>query len=188
MPFATVTSIANYEGLLKDLVVRMKGRHGQVTAIQLGHWLAECLSIGFFDSRIPDCDLVTPVPCHWMRHLRRGFNVADLLVAPVCELPRLEGKSANLLIARRRTRKQGTLTMTQRFENVKNCFSFSGKPQVKDASILLVDDVMTSGATAMQAGKVLLCAGAREIHLAIVARGIGQQPRIRGLDYRHRPR
>ena len=175
MPFANVTSIANYDGLLKDLVVRMKSKQGQVTAIQLGRWLANCLAIDFFESNVSECDFVTPMPSHWIRQLRRGFNVSGLLVESLCGLPQLEGKARKFLVANRKTRKQGTLTMPQRFENVKNCFSISGKPDLHGASILLVDDVMTSGATAIQAANVLLQAGASKVHLAVVARGIGRQ-------------
>lgn len=176
MPFATVTSITNYEGIIRDLVVRMKSNNGQVTAIQMGRWLAACLTDNFFESNVKQCDYVTPMPSHWLRRLRRGFNVANLLVESICEFPQWNGKSCELLIANRKTRKQGTLTMPQRFENVKDCFRFSGKPDIQGKSILLVDDVMTSGATAIQAGKVLLDAGASKVHLGIVARGIGRQP------------
>jgi len=175
MPFASVTSLANYDGLLKSLVVRMKSRQGQVTAIQLGHWLAHRIADQIFDSLTTVSDFVTPTPSYWARRLRRGFNVSGLLADSICQLPQLEGKQRNLLVANRKTRILGTLTMRQRFVYVKGCFSFSGKPDVSGASILLVDDVMTSGATAIQAANVLLEAGARRVDLAIVARGIGRQ-------------
>jgi ComF family protein len=175
-PFASVTSIANYEGLLRSLVIRMKSRYGQALAIQLGHWLATCLCDRPDVIQPAAIDLVTPIPVHWTRRLRRGFNVPALLVESICRQPDYQGKSRNLLVASRKTRKQGTLNLSQRFKNVKNCFDVDGKPDIAGARILLVDDVMTSGATTTEAAAVLRRYGASEIHLAIVARGIGRQP------------
>ena len=176
MPFASVTSISNYEGLMRDLVVRMKSRNGHSVAIQMGRWLAQILQQATSDSRIGTIDYVTPTPSHWTRKIQRGFNVSALLVESICRHSKLAGQSRHLLVANRKTGKQGTLTLAQRFDNVKNCFAFSGKPDIAGASILLVDDVMTSGATAIQAGNILKSAGADQIHLALVARGIGRQP------------
>ena len=176
LPFASVTSVANYDGLLRDLVIRMKSRHGQAVALQLGVWLARIVESRRQSGEIDSIDIVSPMPIHWMRKLRRGFNVAGLLVESIAQSAEFNGKQQELLVASRKTRKQGTLSITQRFDNVKDCFEISGKPDLKGASILLVDDVMTSGATAIQAGNRLLRAGARQIHLAIVARGIGRQP------------
>ncbi len=175
MPFASVLAIANYEDLLRDLVVHMKSRHGQALAIQLGHWLGWELTRRRDRDDPTRLDFVVPMPSHWIRRLRRGFNVCDLLVESICRYPDFRGKARRLLAANRTTRKQGTLTISQRFDNVKNCFVISGKPDIEGASILLVDDVMTSGATAIQAANTLLRAGADRIHLAIVARGVGRQ-------------
>ncbi len=184
MPFSSVVSIANYSGLMNQLVVKMKSRNGQNTAIQMGNWLGTVLSTHWRQLGI-QIDLVTPMPIHWMRRWSRGFNVASLLAESVCQFDRLQRKSGlslidhrkpvRLLRLNRKTRKQGTLTLNQRFQNVKGCFQFSGKHDIDSKSILLVDDVMTSGATAVEAARTLLQAGAGQVHLALVARGIGQQ-------------
>ena len=176
LPFASVTSVANYDGLLRDLVIRMKSRTGHAAALQLGNWLAQHLVERTTAGEIGKIDFVVPTPSHWLRKMRRGFNVAGLLVESICATPEFQGKSREMLVVSRKTRKQGTLTITQRFDNVKNCFEISGKRNLEGASILLIDDVMTSAATAIQAGKTLRKAGAAQIHLGIVARGIGRQP------------
>ena len=59
MPFSTVTSIANYEGLMKELVVRMKSGNGHVVAIQMGRWLGNCISDKMRAQTIPSVDFVT---------------------------------------------------------------------------------------------------------------------------------
>ena len=172
-PFDSVTAVANYAGPIKDWVIRMKQRNGQITALQLGSLLTLNLECRLKPSSLDDIDWITPMPSHWQRRLRRGFNVPDLLVEPILRSQKIGGKFKKLLVVQRKTKKQGTLSRSQRFENVKDCFRIYGKPSLKGATILLVDDVMTSGATALQAASTLRKAGAAAIHLAIIARGIG---------------
>lgn len=174
-PFDSVTSIANYAGPIKDFVIRMKQPSGQITALQLGTLLVEQLRRRLSPDSRQDIDWVTPMPGHWQRRLRRGFNVPDLLTEPILRCQQIQGKFRKTLVVARKTKKQGTLTQSERFENVRNCFRIYGKPSLKGATILLVDDVMTSGATALQAASTLRHAGAAKIHLAIVARGIGHR-------------
>ncbi len=173
--FTSVTSLSNYEGLVQDLVIRMKNRNGEITSLQMGKLLAQHLSKNATEGLIKQIDWVTPIPTHWHRRLRRGFNVSELLVESVCQVPVWRGKSKKLLATQRKTGKQGTLSISQRFQNVKKCFKISGKTDLQGATILLIDDVMTSGATALQALQLLKNAGANAVHLGIIARGIGRQ-------------
>ena len=174
-PFNSVTSVANYLGPLREFVIRMKRRGGQIMALQLGTLLALHLRNRLSHEVHTDIDWVTPMPCYWQRRLRRGFNVPDLLAESIVGYQQFRGKFKKTLRVRHKTQKQGTLTQSQRFKNVKNCFRIYGNSSLKGATIRLVDDVMTSGATAIQAASTLRNAGAAEIHLAIVARGIGQR-------------
>ncbi len=173
--FASVTSLSNYEGLVQDLVIRMKTRNGQVTALQMGNLLAQYLSKNAATGLMKQIDWVTPIPIHWQRRLRRGFNVSELLVESICRVPFWQGKSKKLLVTARKTHKQGTLSISQRFENVKKCFKISTKTDLQGATILLIDDVMTSGATVLQALQILKRAGVKAVHLGIIARGTGRQ-------------
>lgn len=175
MAFASVTCLGNYDSLLRDLVVRMKSSAGHDVAIQLGLLLGK--EIVASRPRGPEAlsiDLVVPTPSHWTRQWRRGHNVAALLTESICRAPEFRGKCRAILAMKRKTRKQGTLTMKQRFQNVKDCFVICGRQDVNGMRLLLVDDVMTSGATAIEAATVLRRAGASEVHLAIVARGVGR--------------
>lgn len=175
MPFRSVYSLGNYEGLLKDLVVRMKSRNGSATAIQLGNLLASKIGLQIPTEQLTRLDAVVPVPSHWMRQLRRGFDVAHLISESVGNSIEIQVPVRPWLTCRRRVKKQGTLTIKERFQNVKGCFQVSSKRDLHEKGILLVDDVMTSGATAIQAANELIKAGAGEVHLGIVARGVGKQ-------------
>jgi predicted amidophosphoribosyltransferase len=113
-----------------------------------------------------------PVPAHWAKRLLRGVNGPDLLVEAIGR--RLSIPTAtDLLVCRRRTRKQGTLLPSERFLNVRNAFAVSWGYDIGDAHVLLVDDVMTTGATAGEAARTLRRAGADRVTVAIVARGVG---------------
>ncbi len=170
---ARVECLGNYVGLMRQLVLQMKTRGHETLAIQFGKWL------GWQWNRprggcpaIPD--LVVPVPVYWLRHLRRGYDVTELLVDGLLSTIDGQPRRCNALRAVRQTRKQGTLTTRQRFANVRGCFSVAEPRRIRQKRILLVDDVMTSGATAGQASQTLLDAGAAEVYLAVVARGVGQ--------------
>ena len=98
MPFATVTSITNYEGIIRDLVVRMKSNNGQVTAIQMGRWLAACLTDNFFESNVKQCDYVTPMPSqvsarvhHCFADMPRFLKENDPFRGLICSAKRICG-------------------------------------------------------------------------------------------------
>ncbi|MBQ9195583.1 MAG: ComF family protein [Bacteroidales bacterium] len=91
-----------------------------------------------------DVDAVIPVPLHWLRRLRRGYNQAAVLseaIAGVLGVPVLE----DVLVRARRTRSQTSLSAEDRLKNVSGVFSVRRAPQARH--ILLVDDTFTTGAT-----------------------------------------
>ena len=165
--FDQAVAIGNYRGMLQELVIRMKNQHLEQMAIQLGTVLAFQVSqSNFFD----DLDLVVPIPTHWLRRVHRGFHAAEVIaesVAHACELQ----SSSQVLRLVRTTKKQGTLSTAGRFKNVRNAFVVRPKATVKGLTVLLVDDVMTSGATASEAARILLKAGAAKVYIGVIARG-----------------
>lgn len=172
IPISSTVCIGNYESAMRSLVIRMKNRGHEPLAIQFGRWLGlEWNRLHAETGPVPD--LITPVSVHWLRRIRRGYNVAELLCEGLART--IDGNPQRITVLKtvRATKKQGTLTTKQRFENVKNCFSVRLPQRVDGKSVLLVDDVMTSGATAIQAARALQQAGARSVYLAIVARGVG---------------
>lgn len=120
------------------------------------------------DARI---DVVVPIPLHPLRRMTRGFDQAELLARA---LARRLGKPCLRFALRRRrhTRRQATLRRGDRAENVRGSFAPGVLAfRVRDRRVLLVDDVLTSGATAHTAASVLLECKARTVTVAVAARG-----------------
>ncbi len=117
-------------------------------------------------------DLVVPVPMHWSRRIARGTNPAEVLAETVAQKLRIP-VALDLLHNRRKTRKQGTLLPDQRRRNVREAFSVSAGYDIKDTCVLLIDDVMTTGATGDELSRMLRQAGAKRISVAVLARGTG---------------
>lgn len=166
--FERVLAVGNYHRGMSELIVKMKGLRDESLAWQLG------LLLG---SRVREAcppqmpDLVVPVPAWWIRRLRRGFVAAEIIAAAVareCRLP----LAASALRCCKKTGKQGTLSIPARFRNVSGMFEIRRSGAIRGKRILLVDDVLTSGATASQAASVLRRqGGAAAVDVAVVARG-----------------
>lgn len=165
--FESTCSVGNYRGLLQELIVRMKNQRDEQLAFQLGYLLGNQLrQSNFFDQ----LDAIVTVPTHWRSRLIRGFHGSGLLgtaVARCCGLPHL----SDVLKMSRSTRKQGTLSTAARFRNVKQAFQVRRDSEVAGKRIVIIDDVMTSGATMSEVARVLLRAGAGEVNAGVVARG-----------------
>ncbi len=166
--FASVQAMGLYDGLLRDGVLRMKKGHEEALTLTMGRLLAE--TVRFSDPVRPD--LVVPVPMHWTRRITRGTNPPEVLAEMVGNRMRLP-VALDLLRCRRKTRKQGMLLPDQRRRNVREAFSVSAGYDIRDACVLLIDDVMTTGATGNELSRVLRRAGAKQVSVAVVARGTG---------------
>ena len=115
--------------------------------------------------------LVVPVPLHWFRLFRRKYNQAALLSKTLAGLAGLD-HSADALVRKRTTGTQEGRTRDGRFANMADAFRVP-KPRamlVEGREILLVDDVMTSGATFAAATEALFAAGARSVDVVSLAR------------------
>ena len=117
-------------------------------------------------------ELIVPVPMHWLTRLLRGTSAAETLarsLAAAISLP----VAGDLLYCRRLLKKQGMLLATERRKNVRGAFAASRRYDISGARILLVDDVITTGATCDSAAKTLLETGAAAVYAISVARGTG---------------
>jgi ComF family protein len=151
-----------YDGVLRDLIHLYKYGRVRTLARPLASLLASALP---GDERF---DLLTPVPLHWRRQWQRGFNQSDLLAREIsrrCGIP-----SAPALKRARATRIQAGLGDTARRANMASAFLCRERAELSGKSILLIDDVMTTGSTAAACATALKRAGARRVALLTIAR------------------
>jgi len=114
-----------------------------------------------------DFDVVVPVPMHRSKERRRGYNQAELLAQQVSRKTRI-ACDGRLLKKRRERETQSTLARSQRAANVRGAFSAS--PEVDGKSVLLIDDICTTGETFRACAAELVRAGAARVCAAAVAK------------------
>ncbi len=113
-------------------------------------------------------DAVVPVPLHWRKQWDRGFNQAELLARPIAKRRGIPVLHA--LRRKRATAAQAGLAGAGRSRNVAGAFVLKPDAQLADKKILLIDDVMTTGATAGACASALKRGGARSVSLVTLAR------------------
>ncbi|MGB1466783.1 MAG: ComF family protein [Alcanivorax nanhaiticus] len=114
----------------------------------------------------PDSDLICPLPVHWQRRWRRGFDQSERLAHLLSQIWQRPVLSA--LVRQRATPHQQGLTRRQRQRNLRKAFRCQAN--VQGRHLVLVDDVMTTGSTAREASRVLLDAGAASVRVWCLAR------------------
>jgi ComF family protein len=116
-------------------------------------------------------DLIAPVPLHWTRLFARRYNQAGLLAHAIHAAggPRV---APDWLVRRRRTPSQGRLGPAARAKNVRGAFALRSGRSVKGMRIVLVDDVLTTGATVEECARVLRRAGAGWVGVLTLARAV----------------
>lgn len=165
-PWARGRAVMMYRGKGRSLVLGLK--HGDRTdlARPAGIWLARAAA----PLVLPDM-VVVPVPLHWSRLLKRRYNQSALLGARLArELGLLH--VPDLLQRPRATGTQDGKSREGRFANMAQALRVNPAQQAKLAgrAVLLVDDVMTSGATLASGAEALLAGGARDVHVVVLAR------------------
>jgi ComF family protein len=161
--FLQARRLGPYEGLLRDAIVAMKRRE------MLGEAMGRLWSRRDRDRLAQwGADLVIPVPLHWWRRWRRGFNQSDLLAFSLAHSLGIECRP-NWVRRIRSTSIQASVTVSQRQSNVRGAFRPSRHAQFTARKVLIVDDVLTTGSTASELARVLKEAGASAVHVAVLA-------------------
>jgi ComF family protein len=172
--FHRAVSFGLYEGRMKAAIHAFKYGRLQPAARTLGRMLAE--AIAQLAPAAPAEMLVVPVPLHRSKFAQRGFNQARALAQhALASLARTHpawrlSLAATTLMRLRATPSQAGLSPRQRRLNVRGAFTVAHPAAVAGRHILLVDDIMTTGATARAAALALKAAGAASIRVATLAR------------------
>jgi len=154
-----VFSLGVYDEETEALIENFKYRRKR----RLGAFLSELLSEGLLDSaKLPGADFIVAVPLHKRKLRERGFNQSKIIASQLSEklgIPVLPDS----VIRKRNTRSQTGLSREERRKNVKDAFKLTGKVDLEGRRLLLVDDVLTTGATVSECARTLKSAGAERI-------------------------
>ena len=166
--FRRAIAYGAYEGALRDLVHLLKYQGVRPAARRMGRFLNE----RFATAGMAQPLLIVPVPLAAAKRRARGFNQAEEIVRAFCREQAASSIQLHTtsLVRTRETVSQTGLTREQRQANLRGAFAVLHREDVQGKTILLVDDVMTTGATAGECARALLRAGAKEVFVATVAR------------------
>jgi ComF family protein len=155
--------VGSYENAFRSLILALKFNERTERADYLGSLLRQAVMASGFAAQI---QMVVPVPLHWRRRLVRGFN-QSLLLAKRMRLA--DARIETDLVRIRNTEQQWDLTPAQRRRNVRGAFAVRKGHPFADKTILLVDDITTSGATIQECAKTIKAAGAAKVYAAVLA-------------------
>lgn len=173
-PFVRAVSFGLYQDRMKAAIHALKYDRLHPAARGLGRMLAE--AVAQLATEAPSEMLVVPVPLHRLKHTQRGFNQARSLAVEALSVLRKTHPQWRLTLASsalmrlRATGSQAGLSPRQRRLNVRGAFSVSDPSAVARKHILVIDDILTTGATARAAAQALLRAGAASVWVATLAR------------------
>ncbi len=160
--YDTVYTFGSYEETLRELIHLFKYQKMRPLARPLGALLARAIP------REQRFDLIIPMPLHWRKRWSRGFNQSELLAK---EIARRWGVPVAKAVRRvKATAPQAGLTHAKRRINMQAAFAIRKGTDLRGLRVLLIDDVVTTGATASACAKVLKRAGAGHVAVAAVAR------------------
>jgi ComF family protein len=163
--FESAQRLGPYDGLLRDAVLQMKSLAGVSLAYRLGEAWGSTRR-GPLESL--NAQIITPIPLHWGRMWERGYNQA-------LEVSLGLGRALGIPVWRRALKRvratamQSSLSGAERRQNLKGGFQLRSGYRVRNMTILLVDDVLTTGATCDAASQALKQAGAAQVHVAVLA-------------------
>lgn len=154
-----------YDDVSRPLILSFKHADRIHQAPAFGRWLARAGS-----ALLAEADLIVPVPLHRWRLFSRRYNQSALLAQTLgreCGVP----VSVDLLCRRRRTRPQGRMSRTARIRNVRSAFTVrdTWRQKLSGLRVLLLDDVLTTGATVEECARVLKRAGVAGVDVLTLA-------------------
>ena len=168
--FDRVYSLGEYEGRLREAIVQMKYEAGRPLAAATGTLMGRRICRLDFDDKP---DLATCVPKFWAKRLTTGVNSAEILMSALARRANIPAVP-DALVCRRNINKQSMLSPEQRRKNVRGAWRVAAGYDLSGAHILLVDDVLTTGATVDEIARTLKKAGASRVVVSVVGRASGR--------------
>lgn len=150
-----------YQSLLHEL--KYKGHR------RAGTYLGRLLGLALLNTPYSECELMIPVPLHPRKLKQRGYNQSEIIARGVSEITGIP-LAARLIKRKDYRSSQTTMSRQERFENMSGAFALSGNSRdLEDKNILLIDDVLTTGATLEACCQVILSQYNCRIYIATVA-------------------
>lgn len=164
--FKTARAAMLYDDGSRDLILSFKHSDRTHPARTLASWMHRA-----GEALCKESDYIIPVPLHSWRLFRRRYNQAALLAQKLAEVSR-KPFLPNALRRRRATATQGHMNRKERLENVKGAFIVPTHyaSLLTEKTVLLVDDVLTTGATVNECSRTLLDAGVKTVNILTLAR------------------
>lgn len=162
--FTGVTYLGVYDGLLREAVLKTKQPDGDGLAETLGHLLAVARVLQF---KTIAPEVIVPVPLHWRRWWARGHNQAEGVARGLARVLQIPLMPRALWRVKYSPQRPGS--REQRWANAEKAFRRAPWGGVSGMRVLLVDDVLTTGATADAAADALRGGGAAQVHVAVLA-------------------
>lgn len=160
--------VASYfeEGPIKELIHNFKYNHILELKELLGEMMADTLRANLEPEKNI---LIVPVPLYWLREKQRGYNQAGILTWEISQ--RLNLASQKILSKKRHTKRQVDLKGKDRRQNLRDVFKLRSGLDVKGKTIIVVDDIATTGTTLKECAKVLKRGGTKRVWGLVAARG-----------------
>ena len=177
--FDRAVAAAHHTGAARDLVLALKfaAQHQNV------YPLSKLLAARLGDTDVPErAQLVVPVPLHRSRQRSRGFNQSELLAKELAARLSLPVSTKVLRRVVNTPPQSRGMSLASRRANVKGAFAATRPRELQGKSVLLVDDVLTTGATTSECAGVLKRAGAKKVYVATATRRMGTPPQAKNGD------
>lgn len=163
--FDGIFCLSEYKGIIKDAIMRYKYFGKSAYYRTFAKLMAGMLKT---EPETYNFDMTIAVPLYKKKEMIRGYNQAQLISKELGKIMGIPDKS-KLLVRLRNTGSQSLLRRDERYINVKDAFEVTDKKQVEGKTVLLVDDVLTTGHTLNECSKMLKKAGTVNVYCAVIA-------------------
>jgi ComF family protein len=166
--FDAAIRLGRYQGVLRELILRIKYGGAEELAEAVGRLWALHQETKL---RAAAADVVIPVPLHFVRYFQRGFNQSEALAWGLADSLNLPCRPGWLRRVRNTSQQTQQSSPTARRENVRGAFKAAASARLESKTVLLVDDVLTTGSTASEAARALRVCRPARIVVAVLGHG-----------------